>query len=402
MLVAGIIAEYNPFHRGHAWQIAQTRRLLGEDCAVVCIMSGHWAQGGDCAVTDKWTRAGLALSGGADLVLELPVVWAASSAERFARGAVAHLAATGVVNYLCFGSEEGAIAPLQAAAHCLDSADYPAALRGLLKQGLSFPAARQAAVVRLRGDAGACLSTPNNTLGVEYLRALRYVPCRIEPITVRRRGCGHHPGGTGDAIAPEEGFRSATEIRRMLRGEDWAAAEACLLPGAAELLRAAGRADLHRCERAILARLRAMTAEDFSRLPDAGGREGLDLRLADCARRACTAEEFLTLAKTRRYPLTRLRRLMVSAFLGLTEDDRPAGARYLRVLGSNERGRGVLRQMKERATLPVITKPAHGKALEETARRLLAIEARATDLFELCLPAPRPCGRDWITTPVIR
>ena len=116
MATAGIVAEYNPFHRGHAWHIARTRRTLGADTAVICVMSGHWVQRGECALTDKWSRAALALSGGADLVLELPTPWAMASAEAFARGAVGLLAATGVVDVLSFGSETGELAPLRAAA----------------------------------------------------------------------------------------------------------------------------------------------------------------------------------------------------------------------------------------------------------------------------------------------
>ena len=165
MATAGIVAEYNPFHWGHAWHIARTRRTLGADTAVVCVMSGHWVQRGECALTDKWSRAALALSGGADLVLELPTPWAMASAEAFARGAVGLLAATGVVDVLSFGSETGELAPLRAAAAALDGPDYPERLRAGLARGLSFPAARQAAV------GADCLASPNDNLGVEYLRA---------------------------------------------------------------------------------------------------------------------------------------------------------------------------------------------------------------------------------------
>ena len=143
MTAVGIVAEYNPFHLGHAWQIAQTRRLLGADRPVVCAMSGHWVQGADCAIADKWTRAVLALEGGADLVLELPTPWAMSSAESFARGAVSILAATGVVDTLSFGSECGSTRELIAAARALDAPGYPVRLRAALDKGLSFPAARQ-------------------------------------------------------------------------------------------------------------------------------------------------------------------------------------------------------------------------------------------------------------------
>ena len=158
MQTAGIVAEYNPFHRGHAWHIAETRRRLGGDAPVVCVMSGHWVQRGECALTDKWRRAALALDRGADLVVELPTPWAMASAESFARGAVSLLAATGVVDVLSFGSETGELAPLEAAAAVLDAPEYPEKLRSALGRGLSFPAARQEAA------GAACLSAPNNNL----------------------------------------------------------------------------------------------------------------------------------------------------------------------------------------------------------------------------------------------
>ena len=146
MNAVGIVAEYNPFHTGHRWQIEETRRRLGQDWAVVCAMSGNWVQRGECAVTDKWTRARMALEGGADLVLELPQPWALSSAEGFARGAVRVLEATGVVEALSFGSESGDGEALKALAEALESKAYEEELWKLVGKGLSFPEARQRAV----------------------------------------------------------------------------------------------------------------------------------------------------------------------------------------------------------------------------------------------------------------
>ena len=149
MHVVGIVAEYNPFHTGHAYQIAESRRALGEDCAAAAVMSGSWVQGGRPAVLDKWTRAKLALLGGTDLVLELPSVWALSSAETFARGAVDLLESTGAVTHLSFGSECGELSPLRQMAACLGSPEHEAGLRRLAAGGLPFAAARQRAAVRL-------------------------------------------------------------------------------------------------------------------------------------------------------------------------------------------------------------------------------------------------------------
>ena len=173
MKIIGIVAEYNPFHTGHAWHIQQTRRLFCEETAVVAVMSGNWVQRGECAVTDKWTRTEMALAGGVDLVLELPTVWATASAEGFSRGAVTLLAATGVVDVLSFGSECGEISPLRALARCLNSPDFSQALRRELGPKKSFARCRRQAAEALLGpDTAALLDLPNNNLGVEYLRFL--------------------------------------------------------------------------------------------------------------------------------------------------------------------------------------------------------------------------------------
>ena len=383
METAGIVAEYNPFHRGHAWHIAETRRRLGGDAPVVCVMSGHWVQRGECALADKWLRAALALDRGADLVVELPTPWAMASAESFARGAVSLLAATGVVDVLSFGSETGELAPLEEAAAALDAPDYPERLRAALGRGLSFPAARQEAA------GAACLSAPNNNLGVEYLRSLRALGSTIRPLTVPRQGAGHDGPAAG-------GFASASELRRLLRaGRGEEAAPYLTAPWSEEL------ADMQHIERAVLARLRTMGEGDWAALPDGGGAEGLPSRLAKAAREAVSLEDFYTRAKTRRYPHARLRRLALAAFLDLRAAERPAAPPYVRVLGLGGRGRVLLRRMKDTCPLPVIVKPAQARELDGPARMLFESEARYTDLYGLCFPAPRPCGAEWIHSPVV-
>ena len=387
MAVAGIVAEYNPFHLGHAYHLSQTRTALGREGAVVCVMSGHWVQRGECAAADKWTRSALALAGGADLVLELPTPWAMASAEAFARGAVGLLEATGVVDILSFGSENGSLEALRQAADALDAPGYPARLREALGRGLSFPAARQAAA-----DC-PCLSSPNNNLGVEYLRALRALGSAMAPMTVARRGAGH------DSTGHMEGFASASHIRALLREGRREEAAALLPDGSLEAL--GQPASLLWAERAVLARLRTMEEADWAALPDSGAAEGLPARLVRAARQACSLEEFYTLAKTRRYTHARLRRLAVGAFLGLTQEDRRLAVPYVRVLGLNERGQALLKRMKGTCALPVLTKPAQARALDGPARRLFEAESRYTDLYGLCFPTPKPCGLEYTNSPVL-
>ena len=396
MNIAGITAEYNPFHTGHAYQISALKAQLGPDTSVVAVMSGSWVQQGRPAVTDKWTRARMALNGGADLILELPTVWAAASAESFARGAVELLCRCGVIDTLCFGSETGELVPLLAAAECLDSPDYPEQLRKALEGGASFAAARQAAVEALIGPAGAALASPNNNLGVEYLRALRSLHSNIKPVTIRREGAAPNSlDRTG------EGFRSATQLRQHLARGEWEAVRPYVPAGNLDILQSAPLADPRLGERAVLACLRKMTAEDWAKLPDAGAGEGLPQRLERAGRQCRSLDDFFTLAKTRRYAMARLRRMALWAFLGLTAADVPAEPPYLRVLGFNARGREVLKRMKTTAQLPILTKPAHARELDGPGRRLFELEARCTDLYGLFLPQLPPPGQEWTRGPVM-
>lgn len=372
MRVVGVVAEYNPFHAGHRFHLEQTRRQAGE-CAVLAVMSGNFVQRGDCAIADKWTRTRAALEGGVDLVLELPTVWAVSSAEGFARGAVALMESTGMVDMLSFGSECGEADQLQQIALCLDSPAYRDRLRQFLDRGMPFAACRQAAVRELAGEETAgLLSCPNNNLGVEYIRALNALGSAIRPMTVQRVGAAHDGGGH-----PE--FPSASFLRSKILSVDD-------LEG--------NPAALRFNERGVLTILRAMDEADFAALPDCG--EGLSHRLYRAARQGRTLEEVYALAKTKRYAHARIRRAVLWAALGLRAECRPDVPACLRMLGANERGRAVLHEMKKRAILPVITKPAHGKGLP-----LLELEARCTDFYALCRKTAGPCGTEWTTGPVM-
>lgn len=398
MEVIGITAEYNPFHTGHAHQISESRALLDGDCAVVAVMSGCWVQQADCAITDKWTRARMALLGGADLILELPTPWATASAERFARGAVSLLEASGVVTSLSFGSECGRVEDLSRAAALLDSPAFRDELAVQLDQGLSFPAARQAALQALDSGLSTLLEGANNTLGIEYIRALHTLDSTIRPITVSRKGVAHN-SLTDRADIP---FRSATQLRQALRSGDWDSAAPFMFSNGRQIMEAGcGLSRLSHIERAMLARLRVMDAEDWAKLPDSGQAEGLPQRLERAAKQARSLEEFYSLAKTKRYTHARLRRLALWAYLGLTAQDFSDAPPYLRVLGFNTVGRGLLKEMKKKAALPILTKPAHARALDEAGARLFQLEARCTDLYDLCLDAVPAPGREWTTDPVI-
>jgi len=391
--VAGVIAEYNPFHLGHAYQLSAIRQRLGEDTAVVAVMSGNFVQRGECAVMEKHARAEAAVLGGVDLVLELPTVYAAATAEIFARGGVEALASTGVVTHLCFGSEIGAIEPLASVADCLDSEAYHAVLRRLLDEGMSFAAARQTAVEGLVGESAACLAGANNNLGVEYLRAMKRIGTSMEPITVRRIGDGHDSERVGE-------YPSASAIRRaILGGEAW---QHMVPEGTAAVLEreiAAGHApsSMTCAGRSVLYQLRKMEEEEFR--PYDGGEEGLYHRFYKAVRQGNNLEEILNLAKTKRYTHARLRRMALHAWLEL--ESAPERMPYLRVLAANKRGCALLKEMKKTAALPVITKSAGVRKMGEDIDRFFAAEARNTDLYALCCPGIGRVDSDYTTDPVI-
>lgn len=401
MQTAGIITEYNPLHMGHVHLMKETRRLLGPECAVVCIMSGQYVQRGDFALVGKYARAEAAVRSGADLVLELPLPWAVSSAERFARGGVQHLLATGLLTHLAFGSECGDAAPLQHLASVLLGEEFPARLKKELAAGVSFAAARQRAMGKLVSrEEAALLESPNNILGVEYCKELLLAGGAVQPLTVKRVGAPHD----GEAEAGE--IPSATAIRERLRAGRKTQALEAMAPAMAEAYlkeEAAGRAPVYRetCERAILARLRSMSEAEFAALDE--GREGLYRRVYRAVHSASGVDEILERAKTKRYAYARLRRMLLWAYLGLTPGDCPEKPLYLRPLAANEVGRALLGKMRKTAEVPVLTKPAAIRRLEEPAQALFALEARAADLYTLAYPDFRAAAPDgaWKESPIL-
>ena len=399
MSVIGIVGEYNPFHYGHKHHIAETKRLLGEDCPVVCAMSGDFIQRGEAAVYSKFARAEAAVRSGADLVLELPPAWALSSAEGFARGAVGLLGSIGVVTHLSFGSECGEVEPLETLAEILLDPLIGADIRRELEaqEGIPFASARQRAVAKRVGELSGQLETPNNILAVEYIKAIYEQGLSIKPVTVQRFGSGH------DEIS-ESGHKSAAEIRRALaNGADIAAS----VPDSAyEVYRredklGRGPVLMENLESAMISRLRMLPDEAFAALPDAG--EGLNNRLARAAREESGLDAVIAAAKSKRYALSRIRRMVMCAVLGISADMSLETPPYARVLAANAKGCALLREMDGKARIPVITKPAEIKELGAECRAVFELSSRAHDLYVLGYGAKeeRRGGSDWRTSPKI-
>lgn len=326
MKTVGIICEYNPFHNGHRHQIQQIRHSLGPDCTVVCLMSGNFVQRGAPAIVDKSLRARAAVLSGADLVLEMPVTVSLSSAEGFATGGVRILRSCCAT--LCFGAETLNSQELMQTARALLAPEFPALLKEELASGCSFPAARQKALSRM--GIGIDLSNPNDILGVEYTKAILDTPMTIFPVF--RQGDYHSQVLNNQAP-------SATALREaMLSGGSW---EEAVPKGTLPLLRGARLHTLEAGERAILARLRTMTDEDFERLPY--GSEGLWRKLMKACRSQSDLNSIIDATKSKRYTRTRISRMILCAFLGLTEADMGVLPPVIRVLAFTDRGRAVLR-----------------------------------------------------------
>ena len=387
MQVTAIIAEWNPLHRGHLLPVQAARQQGATH--IVAILSGNFVQRGEPALCPWQYRAAAALSSGVDLVLQLPLPYAVSTAQHFAGGAVASLAALGTVDSLIFGSECGELAALRSVAAALDSPDLPAALAPHLQKGLPFAAARQAAV------HSSLLSSPNNILGIEYLRALRRLGSDIQPLTISRQGAPH------DAAEPDTDFPSASQLRqRFLTGQDISSSLPPAMAEQLDLARQRGALpQLELWERAFLARLRTMTETDYAALPDVA--EGLEHRLYRASRTAKTTEELLAEAKTKRYTHARLRRILLAAMLELPAGLSAVEPPYLRVLGFTAKGAEILNRAKGRHTLPLSASLAELERTGETAARFAALETRAADLYHAFTPGLAPCGSEY-TTPVIK
>lgn len=389
-MVTGIICEFNPFHNGHEYLLRQVREHGAE--TIVCAMSGNFVQRGDFAVVDKFARAEMAVLCGADLVLELPTPWAMAGAETFAKGGVELLAKAGC-DTLAFGSECGDLTALQIVAEGASAPGFMDAVRAELSRGVTFAAARQAALQKRIGDKAALLEHPNNTLAVEYLKAITNQKVDITPYTIPRIGAAHD----GEAVG---GYASATYLRELLKNGRTDATCEFMPPATIQVLRREtenGRlVDINNCEMAIVSYLRRLQEQDFA--PYDSGGEGLYHRLYDAVRQSTAWADLLARAKTKRYPMARLRRMALAAYLDIRST--PAEIPYLRVLAANGQGRAHLRKLRDKG-VPVLTKAADVAALGTAAEELFRAEARRTDLYTMAQQMPRTADTEWRTTPIM-
>ncbi len=396
MNVIGVVGEFNPFHLGHFEHFVKSREQLGADAPIVCVMSGDFVQRGGPACFDKHLRARMAAEGGADLVFELPLPWCTASAEGFAMGAVGLLDALGVVTHLSFGSEAGTLAPLTALAIAAAEPDNIERIKAEMAEGMPFAAAREKVLHETLGEESRLLQTPNNILAVEYIKALIGIKSPMQAVTTLRRESVH------DAMAGGR-LRSAAQLRAMLgSGEDVTPfmPETAARLAAGAMKEGRGPVTLESLEQGVMARLRALGPEDFAALPDAT--EGLENRLYKAVRDEGSLLSLLAAVKTKRYPLSRLRRMVTCAALGVRADMMRPVPPYARLLASTQRGRDLLREMDGKTRVPILTKPAAVKDLPAPAGEIFDLTAAARDFYVLGYEAAeeRTGGSDWRASPV--
>ncbi len=358
--VLGIISEYNPFHNGHLYHLEQSKKITGANYTIA-IMSGNFTQRGSTSIIDKWSKAEIALNCGIDLVIELPLLYSISSAENFADGAIKILDSLKIVDYLSFGAETSEIDNLDKIANVLykEPKAYKDLLTTEIKKGLSFPKARENALMTYLPDSNNyenILSSPNNILGIEYLKALKRHKSNIRPISVARFETGYNDLNYSGNIA------SATAIRNIVKNGGFDIIRRLLPSPSYNILMDNIKqghivTDLSAFEKQIIYNLRKMDVKEISDLPDVT--EGLEFAIKKAANACNTLHEFFTLIKSKRYTATRIQRILLYALLGITKKDMALSKKinpYIRVLGLNNRGKFLISEIaKSNPKLEIIT-----------------------------------------------
>lgn len=379
--VLGIIAEFNPLHNGHKYLINEAKKLG----TVICVISGNFVQRGDTAIFEKDLRVKAALECGADLVIELPVCYAMSTAGNFALGAVSMLSAIGC-DTIMFGSECGDIENLIKTSDILLSDKFSARLPNFLDKGITFAKARQLAAEECGADKGV-LGGANNNLGIEYITAARNINANITFKTVTRKGAIHD----SDNLDCE--YASASAIREKIKQNNFSSCKKHIPNEVLPLFEGSDFSDILNLDPAIMGVLRSKQKQDFESLPDLS--EGVENKLHSAIKSSTNLKELCDNIKVKRYTMARIRRLVLSAFLGIDNRLFLKTPPYMRVLGFNKTGEEHLRKAVVNSPIPVILRISEIDALRESAKYMFEVEARATDLYALSLQNPNTCGLEY-------
>lgn len=404
MLIAAIIAEYNPFHNGHKYQIDELRKTLGDDTAIIAIMSGNFTQRGEPAIVDKLARAECAVNGGVNLVLELPFPYSMSSAELFARAGVLIAENLGVVDYLCFGSECGSINKLKRIA---DNASQPAFCKELnarlhskSSSGCGYPVIFERVYREMyEEEFDADFFSPNNILAIEYLKSLASLPSRIKPITIKRFGMDYR-----SEVISDHTNQSATAIRHLIRNNDITAYNYVPYSTKSVLLREHELkrmpSDSGALDRAVIANFRMNPPVAECNIHDATG--GLYNRLYAASMETSSISSLITATETKKFTRARICRAVWNAFFSVTSSDVKAPPAFTQVLAMDTIGRAVLKRIKKVSDFPVITKPSAYHKLDATVIRQKELSNRADSVYELTIEGSKTGYRPLKFSPFVK
>lgn len=387
MAVLAVVAEYNPFHNGHKYQIETIKK--NSDDLVVAVMSGNAVQRGDFACFDKWERTKAALSSGADLVIELPSFYAVSTAEKFAFNAVYLLDKLNCVDKLCFGSETADIKTITKAADLVMDKKISGRIKELLSDGKTYAKARQQAVCEVDSICAEVLDRPNDILGVEYVKALKKLNSDITAVAVKRIGCSHDSSVTNKEFASASFLRenlSLETLKKFVPEAAYDIYEKALFKGNYSL-------SISSLSNALILKLRQAKKEDIEKLSDVS--EGLHNRILSAAKEANDINELCEKIKTKRYTMSRIKRVLMYALLDFENID--ILPQYIRVLGWNENGK----KLVSNALLPVVTSLKRAKEINKEANLLAEMEERCTDAFNLTLKNKANAKNEFSVKPII-
>ena len=378
MKSAAIISEFNPFHNGHKYLIDCAKNNGAE--IVIAIMSGNFVQRGETAVFSKFERATAALKNGIDLVVELPISFAMSGAQNFAFGGV-NLANSLGAEMLVFGSESGNTKALKQTAERLKSDELNNVIKQYLKTGITYASAREKAFDDIYGESEV-LNNPNDILGIEYITQIIENKYKIEPIAISRSGVLH------DSDKPQGNFASASKIRECIKKNDNGFSKYVpnnLKDQYEELIKKGLYSDITALEKSILLKLRSLSAEQLRNIPDVS--EGLENKIISAAKQSVTLKELYENIKSKRYTLARIKRIVLLAFLGITNEFYKQPIPYARVLGTTEKGIEFIKNGEFK--IPVVL-----RAKELANNKLFLLETQATDTFNLSRHSPVCSGED--------
>ena len=388
--VLGIISEYNPFHNGHLYHLIKSKKITNAEYTIA-VVGGNFTQRGNASLLDKWSKTEMALLNGIDLVIELPLLYSISSAENFAEGAIKILDSLQIVDTISFGTETSDITILDRFADILynEPKEYKALLSHELSKGMSYPKARENALMLYLNDIrrfAPILSSPNNILGIEYLKALKKYKSTITPLSIQRIKSGYNDINFSGNIA------SATAIRNLILNHEYKDLNKILPISSYSILKENIKKghivrDISNFDKIVLYKLRSMSIEEISNLPDVS--EGLEYSIKKAADSCNTIYELINIVNSKRYTKTRLQRILLYALLNVTKKDIQISKKvmpYIRILGFNEKGKYIVSQIsrnKNKLNLITSVKKFNDQNTNKNLQLMLKKDINATNTYTL-------------------